>query len=287
MPGKTALLLSILLAPAALPLLAQAPPVSAQVVAVDPLTHNVKRLRVRMPKPYQFEAGQFALITVPAAYVSEWNSKHKTNHESIQRPYSFASSPKRLPLAEFIIQLADPPAGQDVPPGIASTYVHTALKPGDTIEISQPMGSLNETGAPRPLILVAGGTGVAPFVGLLDHWFRAGQQRDRRIYLFFGARQRRDLLLDGQFRRWAAKHLNFTYVPVLSEPSPEDDWTGATGLVTAIVDRHFPGTLDADVLIAGAPRMMEETTKVARSKGVPDRQIRHDPIKVAPQTRAR
>lgn len=255
---------------------------TAKVLAVESLTHNVKRLRVRMPKQYSFEAGQFALITLPASYVDAWNAKYKTSHGRIRRPYSFASSPKRLPVAEFIVQLATAPPGRDVPPGIASTYIHTELKPGDTVEVGEPVGSLNPTGAGRPIVLVAGGTGVAPFVGLLDHWFRTKQHKDRKIFLFFGARQRRDLLLDEQLRGWAASHANFTYVPALSDPAAEDGWSGATGFINAVLDKHFAGALDADVLIAGSPRMMQETVKTVKAKGVPDSQIRHDPITVAP-----
>lgn len=281
---RVGLFIAGLLAMQAPLLQAQGQPVSAEVVTVETLTHNVKSVQVRLPKQYLFEAGQFALITVPAPFVEEWNAKYKTKHGRIRRAYSFASSPKRLPIAEFIIQLAGPPPGRDVPPGLASTYIHTVLKPGDAIEISQAMGSLNRVSESnsRPLILVAGGTGVAPFVGLLDHWFRTKQQQVRKIYLFFGARQRRDLLLDSQFRRWAADHSNFVYVPALSEPGPGDEWAGATGFINAVVEKHFPATLDADVLMAGSPRMMAETEKVVKAKGVPDGQIRHDPITVAP-----
>lgn len=277
------LLLAALLAIPAAPAAGQEP-VAARVEAIEPLTPNVKRLRVRLPKSYRFEAGQFALLTVPASFVEAWNAKYKTTHGAVRRPYSFASSPKRLPVAEFIIQFATPPPGRDVPPGIASTYIHNELKLGDTIGIGPAMGEMNKAGSggAKPLILVAGGTGVAPFVGLLEHWFRTKQHRGRKIYLFFGARQRRDLMLDAQFRRWAAQHTNFTYVPALSEPATDDNWTGATGFINTVVDKHFTGPLDADVLIAGSPRMMQETVKVVKAKGVPESQVRHDPIKVAP-----
>lgn len=271
-----------LLASATAPLLANSAAAAAKVLAVESLTHNVKRLRVRMPKQYRFEAGQFALVSVPAPYVEAWNAKYKTNHRQVRRPYSFASSPKRLPVAEFIIQLATPPPGRDVPSGVASTYIHSKLEAGDTIEIGDPMGSLNQTSAARPIVLVAGGTGVAPFAGLLDHWFRTKQHANRRIYLFYGARQRRDLLLDTQFRRWAAKHSKFTYVPALSDPAVGDKWTGAKGFANAVLDQQLPSPLDADVLIAGSPGMMQATVKTVKAKGVPDSQIRHDPITVAP-----
>jgi len=258
---------------------------TAKVAAVESLSHNVKRVRLRMPRDYKFEAGQFALVRIPKSFVEAWNAKYKTSHREVARPYSFASSPKRLPLAEFIVQVASPPPKRDVPPGIASTYIHTELKPGDSLEVSDGIGSLAQTGAAdtnRAIVLVAGGTGVAPLAGLLDHWFRTKSHKQRKVFLFFGARQRRDLILDAQFRRWAAKHSNFTYVPALSEPSPEDQWTGPTGFINAVLDKHFTGTLDADVLIAGSPRMMQETVKVTEAKGVPKSQIRHDPIQVAP-----
>lgn len=258
---------------------------TAEVVSVTPLSHDVKRLRVRLPKQYRFEPGQFALIRLPHSFVESWNAEYKTSHGEVTRPYSFALSPARLPLAEFIVQWAAPPPNQHVPPGIASTFIHDQLKPGDELEVSEPMGSLDRAGhgdTGRPLVLVAGGTGVAPFVGLLDHWFKTKQHEQCKIYLFFGARQRRDLILDGQFRRWAARHPHFTYVPALSDPVPGDRWTGATGLIAAVLDSYFNRALDADVLVAGSPRMMQETVTVARAKGVAPARIRHDPIQVAP-----
>ena len=70
---------------------AQQAPATAKVVSVESLTHNVKRLRVRMPKDYRFEAGQFALLTVPPAFVEAWNTKYKTKHGgAVRRPYSLA-----------------------------------------------------------------------------------------------------------------------------------------------------------------------------------------------------
>lgn len=267
----------------AAPLLSQRAFVSAKVIAVESLSHNVKRVRFSLPKPYSFQAGQFALVRVPPSFVENWNARHHTKHAEIRRPYSFASSPARLPEAEFIIQLAAPPTDKQVPPGLASTYVHSHLKPGDALEVSEPMGNLNlPESATRPIVLVAGGTGVAPFMGLLDHWFRTKLNKRRKIYLFFGARQQRDLLLHAELSRWAAKKKNFEYIPALSDPAAADQWTGATGFINAVLDKHFAGTLDADVLIAGSPRMMQETVKVAKAKGIPAGQIRHDPIQVAP-----
>ena len=256
--------------------------VKAKVIAADPLSPTVKRIRFKLPKEYALRPAQFALVRVPPEFVQSWNARYGTSHKEVQRPYSFATDPKRLPAAEFIVQLAAPPPGKDVPPGVASTYLH-GLKPGETLEVSEAMGNLYEADeSTRPIVLVAGGTGVAPFVGLLEHWFRTKLNRRREILLFFGARRRQELLLDAQFMRWAATQPNFKYIPALSSPTPDDKWTGAKGFINAVVDRYFQTSMDADVLIAGSPRMMQETVKVVKAKGVPAKQIRQDPIKVAP-----
>lgn len=107
---------------------------TAKVIAVEPLSHNVKRLRLRMPKQYRFQPGQFALVRLPPSYVESWNAKYKTAHRQVVRPYSFALSPRRLRVAGFIVQLASPPPDRDVPPGIASTCIHSHLKPGDELD---------------------------------------------------------------------------------------------------------------------------------------------------------
>ena len=256
--------------------------VKAMVIAADPLSPTVKRIRFKLPKKYALRPAQFALVRVPSEFLQSWNARYGTTQKEVERPYSFATDPKRLPAAEFLVQLASPPPGKDVPPGVASTYMH-GLKPGDTFEVGEAMGNIYEADlSTRPIVLVAGGTGVAPFVGLLDYWFRTKLNRRREILLFFGARERRELFLDAQFTRWAATQRNFKYVPALSNPKPDDKWTGATGFINTIVDRHFQTTMDADVLIAGSPRMMQETVKVVTAKGVPAKQIRQDPIKVAP-----
>jgi NAD(P)H-flavin reductase len=257
--------------------------VKATVTGIEQLSHNVKQVQLNFPDNYSFRPGQFALVRVPPAFVASWNARNRTKLSEVSRPYSFATDPAQLPAAGFIIQLAAPPPGKNVPPGIASTYIHEQLKRGDILEVSEPMGSLYEPDdVARPIVLVAGGTGVAPFVGLLEHWFRAKVNQKRKIYLFFGARQRRDLILHDQFARWAASEANFEYIPALSNAAAEDQWTGATGFINVVLDKHFPSKLDADVLLAGSPRMMEETVKVVKAKGVPPNQIRHDPIQVAP-----
>jgi NAD(P)H-flavin reductase len=186
-----------------------------------------------------------------------------------------------LPIADFIIKLVPPPQGKDVPPGLCSTWMHQDLKPGDRVDIGKPLGALWVSGdSRRPIVLVAGGIGVAPFVCLLEHWFEIGLNESRAIHLFMGARQRRDLILDEQLAEWARRKRNFHYIRALSHVGPEDQWTGETGFISAAVDRHFAGVLDADAFVSGSPVMIRVTEKVLNGKGVPEQRIRHDPIDV-------
>ena len=168
-----------------------------------------------------------------------------------------------------------------MPPGICSTWVHQHLKSGDRIDVGEPLGSLSVSGeSTRPIVLIAGGTGVAPFIGLLEHWFNTGLNERRTIYLFMGVRERRDLILHEQLTRWSRDKRNFHYIAALSKPAPDDQWEGETGFINVALDRRLPGALDAEALLAGSPIMMQETERVLKAKGMQADQIRHDPITV-------
>ena len=261
----------------------------AEVVAVENLTHNVKRIgfQIRPGSGFSFEPGQFLFLEVPADYVARWNQRYGTTHGEVARPYSLASAPHRLPRFDLIVGHQRAPRDKDVPPGLASTYVHTAMRPGDVVRFGNPAGNLYPTGVTElstpesvndgPLILVAGGTGVAPFVGVLEHWFAKQPRPKRKLYLYLGVRAVRDLLLDRTLKSWDQANENFRYVPALSRPAADDEWDGETGYINTILDRHFPAPLSADVLIAGSPIMIRETIKVLRAKELDEKRIRHDP----------
>ncbi len=258
-------------------------PHAAEVVKIEDLTHDVKRIRFKAQEPdrFRFSAGQFVLLHLPEPYLSEFNERHGTSHKDVARPYSFASSPSELPYFDLIIKHYPTPRGKDVPPGLASTYVHTKLKPGTAVTFSDPVGNLYLGGdSTDPIICVAGGVGVGPFVGLLKHWFDQGVNEKRKIYLYLGVRSKRDLLLDSEFKQWAETKKQFTYVSALSRPEESDQWTGETGYINLVLDKHFEAPLTADVYIAGSPIMLRETVKVLKAKGLADDRIHHDPIKV-------
>jgi Na+-transporting NADH:ubiquinone oxidoreductase subunit F len=256
--------------------------IQAKVVKIERLTHDVKRIRFRAANDdFKFNAGQFIFLKLPESYLKEFNTKHGAKHENVARPYSFASAPSEAPYFDVIIKHYPAPPGKDVPPGLASSFVHEKLHAGDEVTFSDPMGSLYmPNDSTDPIILVAGGVGASPFIGLLKHWFDEKLNEKRKIYFFFGVNSRRDLFLVDDLNDWSRNKANFEYVPALSRPEPADEWKGETGYINVVLGKHFEGALAADVYLAGAPIMVSETIKVLQAKGVPDSRIHHDPIKV-------
>jgi len=261
-------------------LLAQFPH-RASVVEIQDLTHDTKLIRFRLTtKQFRFTPGQYVFLKVPDEFITKWNEKYKTAHKEVARAYSFASSSSRLPEFDLMIKLASAPPGKDVPPGVASTYVHSALMKGDEVAFSAPTGKLSlrkDTG--RPVIIVAGSTGAAPFISLLEYWFENGFERNNKIYFFFGVRAKRDLFLDERFRAWE-KEGKIRYYPALSNAAEGDKWQGETGFIQAVLEKHFPSGSGGDAYLAGPPIMIRETVKVLNAKGITRERIHFDEIVV-------
>ncbi|MCH2373818.1 MAG: FAD-binding oxidoreductase [Planctomycetes bacterium] len=257
-------------------------PHKAEVVKIQELNYNIKRITFK-PKTddFEFTAGQYIFVKAPESYIDAFNKTHGTDHGEISRPYSFASSPSNKKTFDLIIKHYGPRRGRDVPPGVMSTFIHKHLKVGDVLDFSGARGRLYEPQeANRPIVMIAGSVGGSPFVGLSQYFFENQINEKRKIYLFLGVNSKRDLFLHDLFIGWTKKHKNFYYIPSLSRPAEGDKWTGETGYINLAFGRYFKEKLDADVYIAGSPIMRRETIKVLKAKGIPDGQIRTDPIKV-------
>jgi len=127
---------------------------------------------------------------------------------------------------------------------------------------------------------VAGSTGAAPFLSLLEHWFENHFEERNEIYFFFGARARRDLFLHAQLQEWGRTKKGFHYIPALSSPAQEDKWTGETGYIHTVIEKYTTGIRDADAYLAGPPSMVRETINMLKAKGIAMERIHHDPIDV-------
>ena len=133
--------------------------------------------------------------------------------------------------------------------------------------------------AERPAILIGGGTGFAPLKGMLEHAFHTGVEKP--LHLFWGARAKRDLYLEELPARWLQAHKNFSYTPVLSEPMPEDNWSGASGYVSDTVIHDHPDLSGFDVYMSGPPIMVEAGHKLFMQHGLDEPRFFSDAFEYA------
>jgi len=207
---------------------------TARVEGLERLTHDVMLVRLHLEggESLRFEAGQFINVIL---------------EDGERRAYSFTTAPQETDTVELHIRL--------VPGGRFTTYVFDEMKAGDTVRFEGPLGVSAIRDGGKPLILVAGATGFAPVKSVLEHAFRAGFRR--KLIFYWGVRRRRDLYLAELPERWQREHGNFRFVPVLSEPAPEDDWNGRTGLVHEAILADFPSLAGYEIYACGSVKMVE------------------------------
>jgi len=116
---------------------------------------------------------------------------------------------------------------------------------------------------------------------MLEHAFQAGLKR--RMVLYWGVRSRADLYLGELAEQWAREHANFTFVPVLSEPKPEDAWTGRTGLVHEAILADFPDLSAHQVYACGSVQMVAAAQPAFVAHGIASDDCFSDGFHLAPQ----
>jgi Na+-transporting NADH:ubiquinone oxidoreductase subunit F len=209
------------------------------------------------PAEIAFKPGQYIQFETPA---------YGKTPEPVYRAYSMASSPTVEGSVELIIRL--------VPNGICTTFVFEVMKEGDEIKINGPYGEFYLRETDREIIFIAGGSGIAPIRGILLHMVETGSKR--RATFFYGANELRDLYLVEQMRSFEERLPNFTYVPALARPNPQDDWQGETGLVTEVIDRHVPDASSQEVYLCGGPNMIDAAVELLEKKGLTEDRTFYD-----------
>ncbi|MFY9315656.1 MAG: cytochrome b N-terminal domain-containing protein [Burkholderiales bacterium] len=193
-----------------------------------------------------------------------------------KRAFSFATAPHAAGPLELQIRRV---AG-----GKYTTHVFEHMKPGDEVRFEGPLGTffLREDST-KPMIFVAGATGFAPVKSMLEHAFHRGVRR--RIYLYWGTRRPADMYLRELAEQWASAHPNFTFVPVISEPRPEDGWRGRTGMVHEAILQDFPDLSGHQVYACGSVAMVEAATPAFREHGMSQDDCFSDAFRLAPHVR--
>lgn len=232
---------------------------TTKVERIRDLTHDIKEVRLKLNDPpnIQMKAGQFIQFQVPA---------YELTDEPVYRAYSMASVPSDTTHVELEIRL--------VPNGICTTYVHKHLKEGDTVTINGPYGEFFLRDTERDIICIAGGSGMAPLKSILLDMAEKGSKRKARY--FFGARTGKDLFLLDEMKELEERMENFTFIPALSDPEPDDNWTGETGLITDVVKRMAENATEAEAYLCGSPGMIDACVKVLSELGMPEERIYYD-----------
>ena len=199
--------------------------------------------------------------------------------EPVFRAYSMANYPGEEGIIKLDVRIATPPRdAPDAPPGQVSSYIFN-LKPGDKVTISGPFGEffIKETDA--EMIYIGGGAGMAP---LRSHIFELFKDRktNRKVSYWYGGRSVRELFYLDEFQEIEEACDNFTMQIALSDPLPEDNWTGYTGFIhQVLLDNYLadhPAPEDVEYYICGPPLMLQAALKMLDDLGVEPSNIAYD-----------
>lgn len=214
----------------------------AEVVGTEFVTHDILRLRTKVDGlALQFAPGQYCTLALPGVP---------------DRDYSMANAPGGKEL-EFHIRR--------VPGGQTSGAIHNRLRIGDRVHVTGPRGSAQlRTRHTGPILAVAGGSGLAPILSILEAAVAQGMRQP--IHVYFGGREERDLYGLECLAELSERHGDMTVVPVLSSPS--ESTTRRAGFVHAAVDADFASFYGWKCYSAGPPVMIDALTEVVLGKGL-------------------
>ena len=230
-----------------------------KVAGITNLTHDILKLGLEIVAggPFTFSAGQYAQLELPVA-------------PGITRDYSMANRPDQ-PLLEFHVRV--------MPGGSVSHRIATALKFGDMVKVSGPMGtSYLRAQHAGTMLCIAGGSGLAPVKSIVETALASGFAQP--LHLYFGARAERDVYFERELDGLQMRHGNFRAHIVLSEPGAASS-SGTLlprryGLVTDAVAADFASLAGFKAYFAGPPAMVDAATALVKARGVGQRDIHAD-----------
>ncbi len=241
-------------------------PVRVESIAKPAGDVAVVRLKLPANERLQFLAGQYLDFLL------------KDGH---RRSFSMANPPHDDAFLELHVR--------HIPGGFFTDPLFTTYKGREILRIEAPLGSfyLREE-SDKPMIFVAGGTGFAPIKAMLLHVFHHQHNVNRPVVLYWGVRSLADLYQGAVAAQWEKDHANFTFIPVLSEPKPEDSWPGRTGFVHLAVLQDFKDLSGYQVYACGAPAMIDAARRDFTSLGnLPAEEFFADSFTYAAEAEAR
>jgi len=208
-----------------------------------------------------------------------WKYTSKVD-EQVIRAYSMANYPGEKGIIMLNVRVASPPprAPEGTPPGKMSSYIF-GLKPGDKVTISGPYGEFFIKDTEAEMVYIGGGAGMAP---LRSHIFELFKNRKttRKVSYWYGGRSIRELFYIDHFRGIEEQFPNFKFNIALSEPKPEDNWTGYVGFIHQVVLENYlknhPAPEDIEYYLCGPPMMNAAVFKMLDNLGVEPENIAYD-----------
>ena len=228
----------------------------ARVAAIERLSPDVMSVKLQLPanEPMQYRAGQYIEFIL---------------RDGARRSYSMANAPHTLiesgaPMVDLHIR--------HMPGGKFTDHVFGAMKEKEILRIEGPYGSFHLQESPKPIVLLASGTGFAPIKAIIEHIQFMGITREAVLY--WGGRRPQDLYRDDWVQARCAEMPNLTYVPVVSDALPEDGWSGRTGFVHLAVLQDFADLSGHQVYACGAPIVVDSARKdFVEKAGLPEHEF--------------
>ncbi|MBT4499399.1 MAG: NADH:ubiquinone reductase (Na(+)-transporting) subunit F [Gemmatimonadetes bacterium] len=274
-----------------------------EVVSNNNVATFIKEFVVKLPEgeTLDFKSGGYIQIEVPPfecnfrdfdveeRFREDWE-KFKVwdlktvNKEPVIRAYSMGNHPAEGNIVMLNIRIATPPFDRakggwmDVNPGIVSSYVFSR-KPGDKVTISGPFGEFYIQDTDREMVYVGGGAGMAPLRSHIFHLFHT-LETGRKVSYWYGARNPNEVFYEEHFKAIEEKFPNFSFHIAMSEPRPEDNWTGYVGFIHQVVLDNYlgehPAPEDIEYYMCGPPMMNQAVTRMLDDLGVEPEMIRFD-----------
>jgi CDP-4-dehydro-6-deoxyglucose reductase/ferredoxin-NAD(P)+ reductase (naphthalene dioxygenase ferredoxin-specific) len=226
---------------------------NARVQEIEAVAHDVVVLKLVLPQgvAFAFRPGQYAKLRM---------GKLPT------RSFSMANQPGDGRL-EFHIRV--------LPDGMVSGFIAEQLQVGQTVEVRGPFGDAHWEDQPghaaEPLLLLAGGTGLAPMVSVLDAALRSGVP-GRSIHLYHGVRGVRDLYARAHLTARAQRQ-GFRFVPVFSGEGVAAE---RSGMLHEAMAEDFSNLAATRIFVAGPPPMVDAVKAQAMRLGAQPSRIRAD-----------
>ena len=223
------------------------------------LTADTKQFCFELVDPdrIDFVAGQYVQLLAPV---------YRKGGEEVYRAYSVSSDPAKKNNLETIIRL--------VPGGICTTYCFEHLKVGDEVRLNGPYGDFGLSETDAPMVLIAGGSGMAPIKSILHYMLNTDSKRKATYY--FGANKVSELFLLDEMKEFESALADFRFVPVVASPAESENWSGETGLVTEAVQRDMKNASEHEAYLCGSPGMIDASIKVLSELGMKEDAIFYD-----------